>query len=76
MLLWSSSRLIAQGSLIGFVDGIHAGSITVNYDTQVCSIVSITTKMLSAFKKIFLEFKKKYFNGQKFYLSNFLVTYF
>ncbi|RXG68567.1 CAS1 domain-containing protein 1 [Armadillidium vulgare] len=35
VLLWSSSRLIAQGSLIGFVDGIHAGSITVNYDTQI-----------------------------------------
>lgn len=33
--IWSSSRLVAQGSIGGFTDGIHAGEVAVKYDTQV-----------------------------------------
>ncbi|CAL4067516.1 unnamed protein product, partial [Meganyctiphanes norvegica] len=33
--IWSSSRLVAQGSITGFADGIHAGPTAVKYDSQV-----------------------------------------
>ncbi|XP_045612302.2 N-acetylneuraminate (7)9-O-acetyltransferase [Procambarus clarkii] len=33
--IWSSSRLVAQGSIGGFSDGIHAGEVTIKYDTQI-----------------------------------------
>ncbi|XP_071552262.1 N-acetylneuraminate (7)9-O-acetyltransferase [Panulirus ornatus] len=33
--IWSSSRLVAQGSIGGFTDGIHAGDVAVKYDTQI-----------------------------------------
>ncbi|XP_064107706.1 N-acetylneuraminate 9-O-acetyltransferase-like isoform X1 [Macrobrachium nipponense] len=33
--LWSSSRLVAQGSVAGFTDGLHAGDVAVKYDTQI-----------------------------------------
>ncbi|KAK8395993.1 hypothetical protein O3P69_005223 [Scylla paramamosain] len=33
--IWSSSRLVAQGSIGGFTDGIHAGEVAVKYDTQI-----------------------------------------
>ncbi|KAK8724760.1 hypothetical protein OTU49_010911, partial [Cherax quadricarinatus] len=33
--IWSSSRLVAQGSIGGFSDGIHAGEVAIKYDTQI-----------------------------------------